>query len=164
MMLLSALHLTFIRFGSKVCIRGEENIFDLIFVNQAEFSNQLQSVDWAQLDKIVWFENIDSDDLISDILKHINEMQNIGQVTKKVGHDTVWFDSKLKHPRSSGSQYAKSVLDLDPVFLHPTSNGFRPEEEDHADVKSVHLKAEDAKWRKAIESNDKVIIRIQLFS
>ena len=159
-MLLFVIHLIFMGFGSKVCIRGEENIFYLIFVNQAEFSNQVMLVDWAHLDKIVWFENNDSDELISDILKHIDEMQNIGQVTKKVGLNTVWFDSRLKHPRSSGSRVANSVLDLDPIFLEPASNGFTPEAEDHVDVKSLHLKTEDAKWRKAIESNDKVIIRI----
>ena len=94
-------------------------------------------------------------------------MQNIGQVTKKVGYDSVWFDSRmpylqLERSQTTGKNYSEKdefVVDMDPLVLKVDGNGLSPEVFQDT-VKQVPLKDDDEKWRKSIESNEKVIIRI----
>ena len=116
---------------------------------------------------MVWFDNGPKNSLVSGIMRHIEDMQNIGHVTKKVGFDSVWFDSRMPYlqmqpPTAQGRNFSENgelVVDMDPVVLKVEGNGLRPDIVGGS-VRQVPLKDDEEKWRKSIESNEKVIIRI----
>ena len=141
------------------------SVFCQFLIQQA--NSQLGPEDWAGLGNTVWFDNGPKNNVVSGILRHIEDMQNIGQVTKKVGYDSVWFDSRmpylqLERSQTTGKNYSEKdefVVDMDPLVLKVDGNGLSPEVFQDT-VKQVPLKDDDEKWRKSIESNEKVIIRI----
>ena len=115
---------------------------------------------------MVWFDNPgQKHNLVKGILKHIEDLQNVGKVTKKIGFDSVWFDSRIPHlrntrpkvPEINNAENNKSVVDLDPLLLKVEGNGLSPDVFKD-EVKQVPIKDEE-RWRKSIESNEKVIIR-----
>ena len=110
---------------------------------------------------MVWFDNPgQKHNLVRGILKHIED------VTKKVGFDSVWFDSRTPHlqntwpkvPDLNNDETNKSVVDMDPLLLKVDGNGLSPDVFKD-EVKQVPIKDEE-RWRKSIESNEKIIIRI----
>ena len=116
---------------------------------------------------MVWFDNPGpKHNLVRGILKHIEDLQNVGRVTKKIGFDSVWFDSRIPHlqntrpkvPEINKAENNKSVVDMDPLLLKVDGNGLSPDVFKD-EVKQVPIKDEE-RWRKSIESNEKVIIRI----
>ena len=116
---------------------------------------------------MVWFDNPgQKHNLVRGILKHIEDLQNVGRVTKEIGFDSVWFDSRIpqlqktqpKDSKINNNEDNKSVVDMDPLLLKVDGNGLSPDVFKD-EVKQVPIKDEE-RWRKSIESNEKVIIRI----
>ena len=108
---------------------------------------------------VVWFENNPRNSFVGGILRRIEDMQNVGLVTKKVGMDSVWFDTR-SFPSNGRSQGGNSLLVMDPLHLNVKGNGLSPRELEKEKHMQTGRNTQKSKWTKSIESNEKIVIRI----
>ena len=112
------------------------------------------------LEKMVWFEKGPKQISVSESLTSNENSKTIGQAPNHL--DLVWFDASapLSYSETTTernvSDNVGDIQDMEPLVLQ-VEGGLNPE---IVREKERRLRQEEDKWRKSIETNEKIIIRI----